>query len=455
MRESTSNSSLVASGRRPLLVSVYAYLYIAAAMGLFAVLFVPQGQASSDVGSTPAFVISWVVLYAATALIFLLDRLRLTKTDIFLFLFSTVIIFTFVWSTNITKTVVYGCALLMNLLFVGQLRRHYCVEDFARLCLNTIFFMCFLALILHLCGFEFVRYFDPHGRPTIMGTEPLRGFFNHKITAGLYSAIGFILAASIFHGYRRLFSCAILIVFNLMTGSATGVSLLLIGVVLLWCVNFSLRRKLSTSVFIVTFGAVCLFASVFLCLLLPKILTFLGRDPTLTGRTLLWLWGVDVALQKPLFGWGYLGYLGSPEALDYASRTPEFHNYDVPHFHNGYIQAAVDLGLCGLIAYVGSFVLGFTRLYHLSRFSKTTYSTALCTLVLLIAISSIFMNNFLRYNNFITIFLAFVIVSILTQQKNRFVQRDRFEKSKISIPQKSLILNYVSSINETERSGIQ
>lgn len=92
------------------------------------------------------------------------------------------------------------------------------------------------------------------------------------------------------------------------------------------------------------------------------VLKSLGKDTTLTGRTYLWEEGTKIAQTRPLLGHGYGAFWvhGQPRAeqlwhkFHIAARTGF-------HFHNAYIQAAVDLGLVGatLVALlVASSVLG-------------------------------------------------------------------------------------------------
>lgn len=63
----------------------------------------------------------------------------------------------------------------------------------------------------------------------------------------------------------------------------------------------------------------------------------LGRDPTLTGRTDLWRFGIYLIERKPLFGYGYAV---AWEKLGWY--------FKVVHIHNGFLQVALDLGLIGL-----------------------------------------------------------------------------------------------------------
>jgi exopolysaccharide production protein ExoQ len=75
-----------------------------------------------------------------------------------------------------------------------------------------------------------------------------------------------------------------------------------------------------------------------------------GKDSTLTGRTLLWSEGIRTAMQSPIFGVGQWAFWvpGTPEAeklwfqFDITGRSGF-------HFHNLFINLLVEVGLCGCI----------------------------------------------------------------------------------------------------------
>jgi exopolysaccharide production protein ExoQ len=75
-----------------------------------------------------------------------------------------------------------------------------------------------------------------------------------------------------------------------------------------------------------------------------------GKNSTLTGRTYLWEQGIDAAKAAPIFGIGYQAYWvhGFSEAERlweefYITARGGF------HFHNTYIETAVETGLIGLV----------------------------------------------------------------------------------------------------------
>src|SRR5690606_33883518 len=77
------------------------------------------------------------------------------------------------------------------------------------------------------------------------------------------------------------------------------------------------------------------------------VLAALGRDATLTGRTLLWVLVLGEIRERPWLGYGYGGYwLGwdGPSAFVWQAV-----GWMPPSAHNGYLDAVLDLGLVGLV----------------------------------------------------------------------------------------------------------
>ncbi|MBW2003873.1 MAG: O-antigen ligase family protein [Deltaproteobacteria bacterium] len=69
--------------------------------------------------------------------------------------------------------------------------------------------------------------------------------------------------------------------------------------------------------------------------------TSLGRDATLTGRTVVWSELIPVAMQRPFLGHGFGGF--------WTGYTRKM--FDISEGHNGYLDLILDLGLVGLLLF--------------------------------------------------------------------------------------------------------
>jgi exopolysaccharide production protein ExoQ len=83
------------------------------------------------------------------------------------------------------------------------------------------------------------------------------------------------------------------------------------------------------------------------------VLGLFGKDSTLTGRTYLWQQGFEAALKNPFFGVGYQAYW--VQGFSEAERL--WDEFYIPtragfHFHETYIETAVETGIVGLVMMV-------------------------------------------------------------------------------------------------------
>lgn len=99
---------------------------------------------------------------------------------------------------------------------------------------------------------------------------------------------------------------------------------------------------------------------------LDLLLAAFGKDSTLTGRTYLWSQGWAAASQAPFFGVGYQAYW--VQGFSEAERLwEEFYigSRSGFHFHNTFIEVAVELGLVGVVLITAVILRTFAG--HLSR----------------------------------------------------------------------------------------
>ncbi|UHQ18462.1 O-antigen ligase family protein [Lysobacter sp. KIS68-7] len=385
--------------------ALFAALYLASSMGLAAVLLADdRGVANNPV----LFIVYWGVLYGASIFLYAMGgAVRVERRVLLLAGLGFFATASALWSVSSATSVKYGASLLMNVPFCAWLVRRFDVPQLLRLVYWTILGMVVVSLVLSLAGADIVRYIDIHDRDDLLGNEPIRGLFNHKITAGLYAAFALLLSTVVKSKAVRAIAGAVLFFFVLRTGSASALALLAISIALVAIVRFAVASGMSTRRFAAIFAATALATTVAAVFLGGPVLEFLGRDPTLTGRTVLWGWGIDAFLQRPFLGWGYQAYFESIDAYWNLMSYVQFQNYDVPHFHNAYIQTAVDLGIFAVVAYVALLASAFSRSFDAYRAGKDVIHAQLAALILTILIAGVFINVFLVYNNFTTL-LAFV-----------------------------------------------
>jgi O-antigen ligase len=84
--------------------------------------------------------------------------------------------------------------------------------------------------------------------------------------------------------------------------------------------------------------------------LLPTVLSILGRDESLTGRTDIWRLTIDIASSNPILGVGYGAFWGLPSEIS--------SKFGVKQAHNGYLGVYLETGIAGII-FLFAFFLEF------------------------------------------------------------------------------------------------
>ena len=138
-----------------------------------------------------------------------------------------------------------------------------------------------------------------------------RGVFDHKNTLGSIMAIAIFieLYLLVLGNWRPIWRFGLLsIYFILLILSQSVTSLLCAVIYLVGTAVYSVGKhdKLAGLVVAITLGLPLLLLQLGLWYNADFLLSFLGKDATLTGRTDLWLPVLDLIKQRPLLGWGYM-----------------------------------------------------------------------------------------------------------------------------------------------------
>jgi exopolysaccharide production protein ExoQ len=211
----------------------------------------------------------------------------------------------------------------------------------------------------------------------IDGTFSFVGAFDSKNQLGLYASLGiyFSFAAVFILGERRIWmiGCGIvgLLSAYCLIAAQSATSVITTGAVVMLCVSMRVILLLSPKNRKLLFTAAAVFVGVLVVAgaylgAADVVLGAFGKDSTLTGRTYLWQQGIAAAELHPIFGIGYQAYwvqgFSEPERLweeFFITARGGF------HFHNTYIETAVETGIVGVILL--SMVLITSVVGHLKR----------------------------------------------------------------------------------------
>lgn len=212
-----------------------------------------------------------------------------------------------------------------------------------------------------------------------------RGTFVFKNTFGVASmwalAIAFLAMPTI--GRRRAAVLMAMAVVSLwFSGSKGSLVVAIAAFGYFGLLSILIRARVSSSL-----GAGLLIGGVVVAALLTlnfwiPVTEALGRDPTLTGRTVIWSVYLERVMEAPILGEG-------PTSFSSVSAITETLFYQLSEFgsirtpHNMYIAVFGDGGVIGLVTYVcGLFYLAFVAPFTMR--SETSRATALAAFMILV-----------------------------------------------------------------------
>src|SRR5215472_15668115 len=213
------------------------------------------------------------------------------------------------------------------------------------------------------------------------GERGLAGLFGSKNYLG-YSYGLLLLTATIVafdrsrRGVVRLIAFAtvavssVLLVLSNSTGALVcSVAAMAVTCVLALVVRFAPAVRFASlllmALLVVLFLIVWLYVGDFAALL-----GFLGKNVTLTGRTLIWEWAYRAIEQRPMLGTAFGGFWvpgnwGAEEIWFQGARAKTGY-----HFHNTFLQVAVDLGYVGLLVLLATLAAISARIGSCLLFSR-------------------------------------------------------------------------------------
>jgi exopolysaccharide production protein ExoQ len=101
-----------------------------------------------------------------------------------------------------------------------------------------------------------------------------------------------------------------------------------------------------------------------------SILVTLGKNPSLSGRTVLWSALIDKIQERPLLGYGYVGFWQDKAAGSTYVGKVFGTTYIPPHSHNGFLELVLAFGLLGALLFSLSLISVVRRALIAVNFTK-------------------------------------------------------------------------------------
>ncbi len=253
-----------------------------------------------------------------------------------------------------------------------------------------------------------------------------QGVFTQKNACG---RIMVLATAVILFGERltasRLAAFA-LFLFVLIMSRSRAAWLIEAALLLLWLVLAIARRAGPRFRLVMAVAAplACVALGTAMVLGFYRLAALLSRDPTLSGRTAIWVQVGHFIVQHPLLGYGYdafwRGTTGPSLQIDSAV------HFFVVHAHNGFLEIALELGAAGLALFVLSWLRAWRKLGPLWRRGEIDRIAWPLAIVILIALYDLDENTLLLYNGLFWILYVAALAGIESASKpalSEFAQR--------------------------------
>ena len=302
-----------------------------------------------DQGETPILRLAWLPVYALTAGLLLLRFERVVRAwPAWLMVFALVALAyaSKYWSIDPGVTGRRTIALAINSAFALYLGATFRGAALPRLLMHTGLTMAVGSLVMVFAFPQIgVHQFDNAGL--------WRGLWYEKNQMGLVMVVAAVSAAACLAVDSRrpwvpLVTLALATLLVLATQSKTSLLCLMLGVGLIGAV-WTMRQG----------GAAMTVAAVWLGVVLAGggfwfwetssevVLEALGKDPSLTGRTLIWDSLMRKVAERPWTGYGFSAFWGVDSVP--AAFVRQETQWPVPSAHNGWIDLLVQLGWPGAI----------------------------------------------------------------------------------------------------------
>jgi exopolysaccharide production protein ExoQ len=193
---------------------------------------------------------------------------------------------------------------------------------------------------------------------SFLTTRAIRGIYSSKNALSIANQFGLAAALAVLYlegglsARGRLFfgflTLVMLLTLALSRGISSMVNFFFISALIM---AFSMRRaqrlRIVLGYLLVCFAALAAFVVIFAS---DELLQLLDKDASLTGRVPLWAESIRAILQRPLLGYGYMGFWNVDSVrTQYIWSRIGFH---AEHAHNAYIELVLDVGIIGAALYL-------------------------------------------------------------------------------------------------------
>jgi O-antigen ligase len=289
------------------------------------------------------------------------------------------------WSQFPMVSLEWAPVVALNIVFAFYLYRRFSPDQQIRLLLLLGWICLVLSIVLSL-------FFPEYGIDHTGTTGAWRGMYYHKNVCSMTTAfllLGglYVPATSFLSRISRVVYVCLSVFLIIMTQSATG--RVILACLLAYCLATRLVSVLGPRERTIAFimGTTIALALVGTGISNAKAISlFLGKDPTLTGRTEIWKSMMSSIVKHPILGYGYKafwrGYQGESANVSFAT------HWAVPSAHNAFLEVWIALGAVGVALVVYTLLRAIRDAFVCLRAGKSPYLAWYASIVFLTIVLS-------------------------------------------------------------------
>ncbi|MCV3216499.1 O-antigen ligase family protein [Plectonema radiosum NIES-515] len=394
---------------------IESFFIILGLMSFFGTLYV-----LSEIGVAPKGVITlikysiWLILISLNC-IFGKSIMSTVSRNISLYLLTALTFLSFLWSKFPDFTLSNATEVIMMTLFGLYFATRFSLKEQVKLVACTLLIAGVLSTIVAL-GFPLVgidqeahagAWKGVYGQKNVLGSmmvlSSLTFFALPKENSALYRWFGFTFS---------------LVLMLLSTSKTSLVVSFLLMLIIMFYKNFKWQGKISVilgNIFILILACVAVVVLTYWI----ELITGLGRDPSLTGRTFIWDVMIAKLMEQPLFGYGLNAFWApnSPYAIEVGQAFRS--TWIPPNGHNGLLDLSVDVGLVGLALFLISYFTTFVRSLKRAYASKNSEDIWPLGYLSFLAMNNLTESYLMHQHNPYWIFYTTVVITMSqTNQRN-------------------------------------
>lgn len=307
-----------------------------------------------------------------------------TKSPLQFFLLA-IVIFSILWSEDLTSSLTYIKGLIRVYFIAIYLAMRYSLREQMRLIAWALGAAALLSMIFS----AFIPGYI-HKSHELVGMWS--GIYGHKNELGYmmnWSAGVFLHLALSSSRYRWLMwaLCGLSICLIVLTRSTTSLAILLTMILLL--PFYQSLKKTNYKLQVITITSALMLLILFSMLLINNAETVIGtsgKDLTFNGRSDVWELVISKVLERPWLGYGYYGFWTTSAASNLRA------TYDwASNAHNGFLELLLDLGFLGFLTFVAGFirffVMALTRIVSVAKKPEDYWPMQMLIIIIIVNFS--------------------------------------------------------------------